>query len=692
MKNLTCILLLSGFLSANVQAQNADSLRTVTLDPVVVIAERVESALSTSTVGVSVLNARQLASIPTRSFSDALNYLPGLTFLDVDGMGFSPQAVTRGFYGGGEAEYVVVLINGRPINTIENGLVNWDQMLANASTSVEVLRGGASSLYGDAAIGAVINVRTAPVETINRQLSGSIGSSGLLNGQMSIQTKKYTAAASYRAVDGYRDHSTRSSWTAQGEGEGLNTSRATVRASAAVNIREYETPGPLRSSDGSQDRSYSLPFFQFDTGSEETVRLSVEADINTVLGVIEVSTSSEYRNHDFVRTLPLSADFADTQERQVDALGTRATMRLADLQLPLPIAHKLVIGADAFSAGLDSRYLQIATGGIEDAYASATGENRPELSDGSASRDGLAGYLHLDLYPTSKLKVSVGGRVDRIEDTFDEVEGLSEAREGASHVAVSPKLGVNYRYVSSSSQVGNVYVSSSRSFKAPTLDQLYDLRAFPVPFPPYSIQIANAGLNPQYGINYEVGFYHRLSTAQGLSAMLSASAYRLDMKDEIDFSFDTFSNINIGESRHQGLEVGLNMADEDLGSVFLNYTLQDVTYLIGENKGNAVKAIPLHSFSGGLQKEVGPWMASLTLRGNRKMYIDDANTSLMDDYAVVDARISYAKDAYRLTFDAFNLLDKSYSTTAYQDPGGSETTFLFPASLRTISVGFQLSW
>ncbi|MBT4603855.1 MAG: hypothetical protein HOC28_12035, partial [Bacteroidetes Order II. Incertae sedis bacterium] len=85
MKNLTCILLLSGFLSANVQAQNADSLRTVTLDPVVVIAERVESALSTSTVGVSLLNARQLASIPTRSFSDALNYLPGLTFLDVDG-------------------------------------------------------------------------------------------------------------------------------------------------------------------------------------------------------------------------------------------------------------------------------------------------------------------------------------------------------------------------------------------------------------------------------------------------------------------------------------------------------------------------------------------------------------------------------------------------------------------------------
>jgi len=353
--------------------------------------------------------------------------------------------------------------------------------------------------------------------------------------------------------------------------------------------------------------------------------------------------------------------------------------------------NHLTVGVDAFYGSLDTRYAPIATGGLGDAYLGASGEPGDISSDGTASRSGFAGYAQLELNPTPRLNISLGARADWLEDSFDEVAGLSEAVPSASHSAVSPKAGINYRYAASSQHVGNVYANASRSFKAPTLDQLYDLRAFPVPFPPYAIRIANAALTPQEGLSYEVGFYHRILTPSGWSALLSTSAYSIDMTNEIDFSFETFSNVNIGKSSHKGIETGIKLAKEGLGSAFLNYTLQDVTLQKGENKGNAVKAIPKHSFSGGIVAERGPLSASVVLKGLRKMYIDDANAQTLPNYATVDARLAYTRNAYTLSLDVFNALDKKYNSTAYPDPGGSEVLFILPASLRSISVGIEVA-
>jgi outer membrane receptor protein involved in Fe transport len=688
MKLRTAILLLSGIiLNSTVQAQKSDS--TLTLDPIVVTAERVASTLSSSTVGVSVLSARDLRHLPSRNASSLLGFIQGMTFLDFDGLGFAPQSVTRGFYGGGEAEYVVVLVNGKPINNLENGLVNWEQITTAPGTSVEVLRGGASSLYGDAAIGAVINVRTdQPLET-SRFIRASGGNLGILNAHASILSNRYSALADFSSSDGFRDHSGRQSVTLQGSYRLIDVGGKSLSLSASLNQREFDTPGPLRSTDQTRDGIESLAFFQFDNVDEQTIRTSLDGGWDLSEGRIDASFTGEFRDQDQIRTLPLSVDFADTQERQVDAAGFKTSLMVSDLSLPIPIDNQLVFGVDGFIGTLDSRYRHIVTGGLGD-YLGASGTLGDVLSDGTASRKGVAGYAHLELNPTNRLNVSLGARMDWIEDSFDEVSGLSEAEPSASHTAFSPKAGLNYRYSSSASQVGNVYVSLSRSFKAPTLDQLYDLRAFPVPFPPYSIQIANADLVPQEGTSYEIGFYHQLAGSDGWSTMISSSLYSIDMTNEIDFSFDTFSNVNIGKSRHRGIETGIRTEKNQLGSAFLNYTLQDVTSRKGENKGNAVKAIPRHAFSGGIVADLGSVSASVVLKGNRKTYVDDANTKELPDYATVDFRVAFTRNAYTLTLDVFNALDRAYDSTAYQDPGGSEALFVFPAAMRTLSIGFEL--
>lgn len=683
--------LLSILFVSQANAQEVDSLISRTLDPVVVTAERDASTLSSSTAGVSVLSARELQALPNRNAASLLGFLPGITVLDFDGLGYAPQSVTRGFYGGGEAEYVIVMLNGKPINNLENGLVNWEAITNAPNTTIEVLRGGASSFYGDAAIGAVLNVRTeAPLET-TRRFKASTGTYGVRTAQASLVNSKFSILGDFNTSEGFRDHSARTTGTLQGLYVLTQKANRSLEVSASANFRDFETPGPLRSSDATDEGAESLLFFRFDGTKEQTYRATLDGSWGLDLGQITASVSGHLRNQDLTRTLPLSAEFADTQERKVDASGLKASAQISRITLPLSMEHHLTVGMDAFYGSLDTRYAPIATGGIDDTYLLATGEPGDVSSDGTASRTGFAGYAQLELNPTPKLNVSFGARADWINDSFEEVAGLSEAVPSAFHSAISPKAGINYRYASSATNVGNLYANVSRSFKAPTLDQLYDLRAFPVPFPPYSIRIANAELTPQEGTSVEVGFYHRILTSAGWSALVSSSAYSIDMTNEIDFSFESFSNVNIGKSSHKGLETGLKLAKTGLGSAFLNYTLQDVTLQKGDNKGSAVKAIPKHAISGGVTAERGPLSASIVVKGLRKMFVDDANALTLPNYTTVDARVAFTRNAFTLSLDVFNALNKQFNSTAYPDPGGSDVLFIFPAALRTVSVGLEVT-
>lgn len=685
---LSRFLLLILVLAQPVGAQETDSLLSRTMDPIVVTAERTMSQRSLSTAGVSILDARSLEQRPLRNPTDLLNRLPGITVLDFGGSGWEPQVVTRGFYGGGEAEYVVVLINGRPINNIENGVVNWDRVILPPGSSVEMLRGGASSLYGDAAIGAVMNIITPTSGVSQATIRARYGGFGTSDVQASLFQPRFSLSGRYDATDGYRDHSQRDALTLQGSAKIVNKDNLKLSMDFSTTMRDYQVPGPLRDSDMADGRETSLLFFRFDESSETTTHSGISGQKKWAWGTLDASISAESRDVEMLRTLPLSADFADTQDRRINALSTGISLVLSSVSLPLPMDNQLVIGADFRSGGMDSRYRSVATGGLDDAYLLSDGRPGDVLSDGTAKRDQGALYAHLDLNPTSALRVSLGARADLINDRFEEKAGLSEPAGDADHMAFSPKAGINYRWLSRADQVGNVYVSVSKSFKAPTLDQLYDLRAIPVPFPPYSVRIASDLLDPQRGFNMEAGLYHRISTSTGWTANAELSAYRIDMTDEIDFSFDTFSNVNIGESRHQGIESGLRLG-KGVFSAHVNYSLQDVTFSKGELKGNSVKAIPKHSFNAGVAADHGPLFVSLSAVGNRGMYVDDANLVELDNYTTMQLQASWKQGSGRFMVDVWNLLDTEYSTTAYPDPAGSETLFLYPAAGRTLLLGIE---
>ncbi|MGH7574183.1 MAG: TonB-dependent receptor, partial [Longimicrobiales bacterium] len=140
--------------------ERADSARLYPLEELVVTAERRAAALELSTSAVTVLDGDELRALPVRTLAEALRQAPGIAFVDFDGTGLDPQVMTRGFYGGGEAEHVMLLVDGRPLNALESGRAPWDLIPLSSVESFEVVRGSGSAAWGDAAMGGVINVIT----------------------------------------------------------------------------------------------------------------------------------------------------------------------------------------------------------------------------------------------------------------------------------------------------------------------------------------------------------------------------------------------------------------------------------------------------------------------------------------------------------------------------------------------------
>lgn len=676
-------------------AQEPDSSRLYEVGPVVVTAERVRAPLITSTVAVARVSSEQLRTLPLRSVAEALGAVPGLTFVDNDGLGFDPQLTVRGFYGGGEAEYVVVLLDGRPLNGLEGGLVDWDLIPLSAVESIEVVRGGASSLYGDAAVGGVINLVTARggEDGVRAEISG--GEFGTLRGSFNLNSAweglPVSVFGALRRLDGFREHAAREAGSAGASFGLVERGTGQISLSTLHHWRDFEEPGPLTAEDISNSRSRVHPFYQFDGTQERLHRLALDA--RWELGTRSEASAylaGEYRALAATRTLPLSPEFVDTKER---VLSTARLLGSAQLgwgpELLLGQSHVLV-GADWSAGRLDNEYHQVLVGGVRE-YEQGTGERGELDARGAGARLAVGGFARYELRPAAAVRITTGARLDWIADSFEPLGPSGGEALRNSHLALSPQVGINLRYLRTAGQEGHLFANAGRSFKAPTPDQLFDQRSIPVPYEPYRLTISNAGLDPQRGVSVEAGVYHRARLVPGaLSGSLSMAAYQVDMEDELDVDLETFRYVNIGRSRHRGVEAGVDIDRPGRMGAYANYTLQAVTFRYGDHEGNALKAIPRHSLGAGLRAGNRSGLAaSVAANSAWGIYLDDANTTRLPGYTRVDARLSYPVAGARLYLEVFNLLDREYSTTGYLDPAGTGTAYLFPAAGRMLQVGLS---
>ena len=105
----------------------ADPLQTIEVYELVVTADRAAILRIQTTAPISAVGPQQLQSASgIRTLVDEVRQIPGIAMVYTDGLGYAVQPIVRGFFGGGETECLLILVDGQPLNTLESGLINWE--------------------------------------------------------------------------------------------------------------------------------------------------------------------------------------------------------------------------------------------------------------------------------------------------------------------------------------------------------------------------------------------------------------------------------------------------------------------------------------------------------------------------------------------------------------------------------------
>ena len=664
-----------------------DSVRVHALDTVVVTPERSATSIRASTVAVTVLSENQLRLLPVRSVAAFLAVAPGVVVVDANSLGGNPRIIVRGFYGGGETDYMPALVDGVPIAALGSGAVNWDMLPRTGFGRVEVVRGGSSYMRGDGAVSGTLNLLTGG-QTPERSWRLSGGSYGIRDATMLVagdsETQRASVSFDHSTSRGYRAHEERQAST-------LNAKLTRYGAAGAVTLfasthsRAFDDPGPLPSTIA--DTRASNPFFRFDRASEGVQRGGVSATRAVGDGKASGYVVGEYSTANAVRTLPFSPDFADTKRRRTSAPRILGSTQLELGDDSVNWRGRVVAGLDGSIGRFTSRYADIV-GGVLSQYSGSNGATGTEGAPSRATREAGAAFANWQLRPMNPLRFALTTRADNISDVFRPNTTLPIPSAHASHHAFSPRAAVNLELPLPADRAANAYFSVGRVFKAPTLDQLFDDRAIPIPFPPYRTTISNPLLSPQRGTSVEGGLYSAW-TISGARLDFSGAAYRERMRDELDFDVATFRYVNIGRSLHRGVELGTKLASNG-AQVFANLSRQSVLAESGPFEGRQLKAIPRTIASAG--GDIGLWRglsAGVLITSVKGAFVDDANATPLPGYTRADVRVGVPIGRLRLTLDTMNALGRSYDATAFPDPAGSTVTYRYPVAGRVFVVGLE---
>ena len=133
----------------------------VELPELVVSATRRVQSFAEAPLSMSVAERQELAAHNAFRLSGPLKYVSGVN--QVGG-----QVSIRGSSGfsRGTGSRVLLLVDGSPMLSADNGDIKWDVIPIDQVERVEVIKGAGSALYGSGALGGVINVITRqPAET-----------------------------------------------------------------------------------------------------------------------------------------------------------------------------------------------------------------------------------------------------------------------------------------------------------------------------------------------------------------------------------------------------------------------------------------------------------------------------------------------------------------------------------------------
>ena len=639
---------------------------------VVVTPERAETPRADVPAAVVVLDREAIAALPVVHPSEVVSFLPGFNMMQGQFYAGRPVMSARGFFGGGEAEYVLLLVDGLPVSDVESGLIDWSLVPTTSVRRVEAFRGPGASMYGDAAVGGVIQILTERANNVG-QLSLTGGSFNSYTADSSYGGHagrlSYTLSGAARHTDGAFAHSAGDQFTGGGSVEGMAANGLVWRWTGSGEKRKRDDPGSLTTDAFVLDPRSSDPAFRFDNADRHTFSSSFAVRDAALSWRPQARVSIGSRDEDLIRTIFLAPGLSDTKDRVLSSVSVGGSVEgeHAFGGARPPIVH---VGVDLAHEHLDTRYNAVSTTGVVGS----------QLTQAIGARIRAGVFAAASYAPAPRVRFTGALRWDDINDTAFTAATLP------GKTAWSPRGGVVVQLSDAGSVA--VFAQASKAFKAPTLDQMFDPRPYP-DFKGGTFSVSNSLLTPQRATNVEAGI------SGGGRVRWNALVYRMAVDNEIDFDAQTFKYVNIGQSRHVGAEFDVEGTWWPRVRPSVSYAFAHVGDLSGPDTALQLKNVPRHLVSAGVSVDL-PAKVSAFVRLNHTGggYLDDANTLPIDGPSTLDLRVRRPIGRHFFFVDVVNATNNTYEEYGYTltDFRGRIVPYTYAGAPRAIRAGLTVSF
>src|SRR5213595_456986 len=550
----------------------ADSLKVYTLPPAVVSVTRANPPINRIPQAVHLIERTEISrGRPTWGLDEALVTVPGVYAANRYNFSLDQRISIRGF--GARSAFAVrgikVLVDGIP-QTLPDGQGQLTNLELGAADRIEILRGSASALFGNAS-GGVISIWTDPTAPRNLRQEVRV-LFGTFDRDLNRNWSKWQSSTSFRVgagsglvtvsrldYTGQRQHSDADFRNVNSRWHFPLANGWSLAATADIGWDpRADNPGALTAAELARNP---------DAAASRNITLVAGKDVTQGQGGVTVRREfggggeASLTVFAITRTLKNPTTFAYIDLDRL-AYGARASV-----SRPVPLGrlnHRLTVGID-FQRQRDDRL--------------NFGNNAGQPDSTARSLDQLEHVTEVGPFVQSALQimpqVSVTGGLrydwvrfradDRLITTTpfnpdDSGRRLMRALSGSFGVAVTPSDAVT------------VYGNIGTSFETPTTTELTNR--------PSGASGFNPTLEPQKATNYEVGVRGDLGRRLNYSLAVYHAAVRGEL---ISFPVpaDTNGRVffqNAGTSRHRGVELGTELEIASGLNLTTTWTYSDFRY------------------------------------------------------------------------------------------------------------------
>ncbi|MFC1824052.1 TonB-dependent receptor [Thermodesulfobacteriota bacterium] len=631
---------------------------SVTMQEVVVTGTRYKQEAQKIPAQVSIITSEQIKASGAQTVPDALRSLVGVVIRDLNGNG-NNQIVDMGGFGETADRHVAVVINGRRVNPVDLSGVRWTLIPTENIERIEVLHGSGSVLYGNNAVGGVINIITKDWQHKNYvEAEGAAGRydtrKGYINGGFGQDPFGLLIGLSSFQTDGYRERS-------ETDRRHFNSKVSVDAADNALlsfelnsGSAEFQLPGSLTGAQVKANRRQSVN--PNDEGGDE--------DISFIFGLETDWGDKGLFNLNWSRRV---------EDRSTDIASWFSFMNFDITTNGLTSQYIL----DNNAGGYGQR-LTLGLDLYETEYAAKRGLFKGDISslfDHNIKTYG--GYIQDEINLLESLLLNMGVRYVKPKINLETRTAGSQTKVEYDKGEWAFNVGLAYSYLPGSKIYGRIY----RSYRYPVVDEYTSLFTGAV----------NTNLIQETSLGYEAGT--RLSLSSKL--LFNLRAYWLDVNDEIAWNNVKRQNENLLETSHKGGEFDLRYMPLSYLAFYGGVGYTNAEFTDGPNKGNKIPLVPEWKANAGLDINLGfgfRYRLQYNYLGER-FFGNDFNNSQkkMDSFQTVDMYITYHFRFLEVFFNATNVFNEEFSDFAFYN-SFDQTFNFYPMPEALYLGGIRLSF